>query len=49
MFNFLRKAVMLVLITIAQAKDCLLLNDQKCSVRKVIIDNDYMIFLIKLK
>ena len=29
-------------------KNCLLLNDQKCSVKKVVIDNDYMNFPYKI-
>ena len=30
-------------------KNCLLLKDQQCSVRTVIIDNDYMTFPYKIK
>ena len=30
-------------------KNCLLLNDQKCNVKKVIIYNDYMAFPYKIK
>ena len=33
----------------AVSSNCLLLKNQKCEVTKVIIDNDYMTFLIKLK
>ena len=39
----------IVPITIAQAKDCFLLNDQKCDVKKVIVDNDYMTFPYKIR
>ena len=34
---------------IENPKNCLLLSDQKCSVKKVIIDNDYMTFPYKIK
>ena len=33
MFSLIKKVVILVLITIAQAKDCFLLKDQKCDVK----------------
>ena len=32
----------------ANAKNYLLLNDQKCSVKKVVVDNDYMTFPYKI-
>ena len=42
--------MILVLITVAQAtKDCFLLKNQKCSLKKVIIGNDYMTFPYKIK
>ena len=31
------------------SKNCLLLKNQECKVRKVIVDNDYMTFLYKIK
>ena len=31
------------------SKNCLLLNDQKCEAKKIIIDNDYMTFPYKIK
>ena len=40
---------MIVLITIAQAKNCFLLKDQKSSVKKVIVDSDSMTFPYKIK
>ena len=58
MFSLIKKIVILVLITIAQAgnlllnsKDCFLLKDKKCGVKKIIVYNDYMTFpyLIVLK
>ena len=38
-----------LIITITQAKNCFLLNDQKFSVKKVIVDSDYMTFPNKIK
>ena len=35
--------------SVLTSKNCLLLKGQKCGTRKVIIDNDYMNFLTKLK
>ena len=56
MFSLIKKVLILVLITIAQAenllsnsKDCFLLKDQKRGVKKLIIDNDYMTFPYKIK
>ena len=43
----MKKVAFLVLISISSVlggKNCLLLKDQKCEVKKVIIDNDYMTF-----
>ena len=49
MFNLIKKGLILFLINVAQAKNCLLLKNQKCDVKKVIIDNDYMTFPYKVK
>ena len=49
MFGLIKKVVILVLITIAQTKGCFLLKDQKCRIKKVIVDNDYMTFPYKIK
>ena len=56
MFNLRKKGLILVLSTIADVKislpnlkNWLLLNDQKCEVKKVIIDNDCMTFPYKIK
>ena len=49
MSSLIKKVVMIVLITIAQAKNCFLLKDQKCNVKKVIVDSDYMTFPYKIK
>ena len=55
MFRLIKKAVMILLITTANAgnflqnsKNCILLKDQKCDVKKVIVDNDYMTFPYKI-
>ena len=40
---------MLVLITIASAKNCFLLKDQECSVKKIMINDDYMTFPYNIK
>ena len=52
MFTFIKKVVILVLMSVLSVmtvKNCLLLQDQKCAVRKVIIDNEYMTFCYKVK
>ena len=48
MFGLIKKVAILVLITIAQAKDCFMLKDQKCGAKKVIIDNDYVTYPYKI-
>ena len=52
MFGLIKKVVILLLMSVSSvltSKNCLLLNDQKCSVKKVIIDNDYTTFPYKVK
>ena len=49
MFRLIKKVVMIVLITIANAKNCFLLKDQNCSVKKTIIKNDYMTYSYNIK
>ena len=44
MFKLIKKAVMTMLITIANVKNCFLLKDQECSAKKTIINNDYMTY-----
>ena len=49
MFSLIKKAVILVLMSTSSAltnKNCLLLKNQECKVRKVIIDNDYLTFKV---
>ena len=44
-----KKCLILILVAVASAKNCLLLKDQKCGVKKVIIDIDYATFPYKIK
>ena len=51
MFSLIKKAVILVLMSVSSVmtnKNCLLLKNQDCKVRKVIIGNDYMTFPYKI-
>ena len=41
--------VLMPVSSVMTGKKCLLLQDQKCAVRKVFIDNDYMTFPYKSK
>ena len=49
MFSLIKKVVILVLSTISVSSYCLLLKNQECGVRKVIIDNDCISFPYKIK
>ena len=49
MFKLIKKAVMTMLITIANVKNCFLLKDQECSAKKTIINNDYMTYPYNIK
>ena len=52
MFNLIKNVVILALMSVSSvltSKNCLLLKNQKCKIRKVIIDNDYMTFPYKIK
>ena len=50
MFNLIKKVMILVLSAISTVSpNCLLLKNQECKVRKVIIDNDYMTFPYKIE
>ena len=48
-FNLVKSDLLLFLVTVVNSKNCFLLKDQKCSVKKVIVDNDYMTFPYKIK
>ena len=47
MFNLIRKIILIISIPSAFGY-CLLLKNQECAVRKIIIDNDYMTFPYKI-
>ena len=49
MFRLLKKVVILTMSLPLILVYCLLLKNQECTVRKVIIDNDYMTFPYKIK
>ena len=49
MFKFIKKLLILVLISTANSLKCISLKNQEFKVRKVIIDNDYMTFPYKIK
>ena len=49
MFNLIKKVVLLIFSVPSIWGYCLLLKNQKCSVKKVTIDNDYMTFPYKIK
>ena len=49
MFGSIKKVMILVMSAISTVSpNCLLLKNQECKVRKVIIDNDYMTFPYKI-
>ena len=48
MFRFIKKVLTIVLISTANSLKCILLKNQECKVRNVIIDNDYMTFPYKI-
>ena len=49
MFNLTKKVLTLIMSTISVSGYCLLLTNQECKARKVIIDNDYTTFPHKIK
>ena len=49
MFRLIKKVIILIISTPLISGYCLLLKNQECKVRKVIIDNDYMTFPYKIK
>ena len=48
MFNLLKKVFILIMSLPLTLGYCLLLKNQECKVRKIIIDNDYMTFPYKI-
>ena len=49
MFRFIEKVLILILILTENSLKCISLKNQECKIRKVIIDNDCMSFLYKIK
>ena len=49
MFRFIKKLLILVLISTSNSLKCISFKNEECGVRKVIIDNDHMIFPYKIK
>ena len=49
MFRFIKKVLILALISTVNSLKCISLKNQECKVRKVIIDNDYMNFPYKIE
>ena len=48
MFSLIKKVVVLIISLPLISSYCLLLENQECKVRKVIVDNDYMTFPYKI-
>ena len=48
MFGFIKKVIILIMSIPLISGYCLLLKNQECKVRKVIVDNDYMTFPYKI-
>ena len=48
MLSLIKKIVILIISTSLTWQYCLLLKNQECKIRKVIIDNDYMTFSYKI-
>ena len=49
MFSLIKEIVILIMSLPLISGYCLLLKNQECSVRKVIIDNDYMTYPYKIE
>ena len=49
MFSLIKKIVILIISTPLSWEYCLLLKNQEYQVRKVVINNDYMIFPYKIR
>ena len=47
MFRFIKKVLILVLVSTANSLKCISLKSQECKIRKVIVDNKYMAFPYK--
>ena len=49
MFKFIKKVLILVLVSTENSLKCILLKNQECKVRKMIVDNKYMAFPYKIE
>ena len=49
MFRFIKKVMMLVLVSTSNSLNCMSLKNQEYIVRKVILDNKYMSFPYKIE
>ena len=49
MLSLIKKVLILLMSVISVSPYCLLLKNQKCAVRKVIVDNYYMTYPYKIK
>ena len=49
MFRFIKKVLILVLVSTANSLECISLKNQECKIRKVIAANKYMTFTYKIE
>ena len=49
MFGFIKKVLILVLISTVNSLKCILLKNQECKAREVIVDNKYMTYSYSIK
>ena len=49
MIRFIKKVLILVLISTVNSLKCISLKNQECKVRKLIVDNKYMAYPYKIK
>ena len=49
MFRFIKKVLIIVLVSTANSLKCISFKNQECKVRKVIVDNKYMAFPYRIE
>ena len=49
MFRFIKKVLILVLISTVNSLKCISLKNQECKAREVIVDNNYMTYHYSIK
>ena len=49
MFRFIKKVLILVLLSTVNSLKCISLKNQECKAREVIVDNKYMIYLYSIR